>query len=298
MESNHIKKYLNFELSPDEEEAFKKTKEYAKHQKTLELLQNSKAVSFDGKTLLENINSKKIATSKVIPLYKKWLPISIAASILLCFSMFYFYTTKPISHNTIVGESIRFSLPDESSVWLNAKSEISHNKDWEDSRDITLKGEAYFEVAKGKKFTVKTPQGIVTVLGTKFNVKQRDDFFEVHCFEGSVAVNYKGNKTILKASDLFSSKINNIQIKNIDKPNWIANKSVFRNTNLNDVLTDISLHYDIKFMETEGFISSPLKYTGSYNYDDDLETTLKVLCQSLNLKYDIKNKLIYLSTQE
>lgn len=298
MESNHLKKYLNFELSPDEEEAFKKTKEYKKHQKTLELLENSKAISFDGKTLLENINNKKTATSKVIPLYKKWLPISIAASILVCFSMLYFYTTKPISYNTIVGESIRFSLPDESSVWLNAKSEISHNKDWDNSRDITLKGEAYFEVAKGKKFTVKTPQGTVNVLGTKFNVKQRDDFFEVHCFEGSVAVSYKNNKTVLKANDVFSSNENSKPINNITKPNWIANKSVFHDAYLKDVLDDISLHYNITFVENKSIDNLSLKYTGSYNYTDDLQTILDVLCKSLNLKYSIENESIYLNVKE
>ena len=298
MESNHIKKYLNFELSPEEEEAFKKTKEYKKHQKTLELLENSKAISFDEKTLLENINNNKAIVSKTIPLYKKWLPLSIAASILLCFSMLYFYTSKGTTYNTMVAESIQFSLPDESSVWLNAKSEISHNKDWDNSRDITLKGEAYFEVAKGKKFTVKTSQGIVTVLGTKFNVKQREDFFEVHCFEGSVAVSYKNNKIVLKANDVFSSNKNGNSINNLKKPNWLTNKSEFHNANLKDVIADISLHYNITFVKNKNIDNLSLKYTGSYNYTDDLQTILDVLCKSLNLKYSMENESIYLSVKE
>ena len=178
MEKNNINTFLNFELSPEEETAFKKTEDYKKYQRTLELLDNSKAIPFDEEMLLSNINRKKYTPTKIIPLYKKWLPMSIAASILLCCSMLYFYSVKPATYNTTIGESIQFSLPDESSVWLNAKSEISHNKDWENTRDIKLNGEAYFEVAKGKKFTVETPQGTVTVLGTKFNVKQRDQFLK------------------------------------------------------------------------------------------------------------------------
>jgi ferric-dicitrate binding protein FerR (iron transport regulator) len=299
MEENkklNIHKFLNNEMSSNEVELFKKSEEYQKHKTIIDLFEDSKAISFDEKKVFDKINNQKqLVNKKVIPLYKKWIPVSIAASILILFSVFYYTSVKPNAYNTVVGESIQFSLPDESSVWLNAKSEISYNKDWENSRDIMLNGEAYFEVAKGKKFTVKTPQGIVTVLGTKFNVKQRNHFFEVHCFEGAVSVNYNNTKTILKANDVFSSKESKKQLKNIDKPNWINNESVFNNTNLNEVITDISLHYDVKFNVNKNIEILLLKYTGSYNYSDDLETVLNVLCKSLNLNYSIKNKNIFLS---
>ena len=293
-----IHKFLNFELSSDEEVKFKNTEEYKKNQPLLELLDDSKSIPFDEEALFNNINIKKSNQPKVIPLYKKWLPISIAASILICCSTFFFYSKNQRSYNTIVAESIQFSLPDNSSVWLNAKSEISHNKDWNNSRDIELHGEAYFEVAKGKKFTVKTSQGTVTVLGTKFNVKQREQYFEVHCFEGSVSVSYKNYKTVLKANDMFSSKQVGKQKQAINKPNWLAKQSIFENSSLNNVLTDISLHYDIEFKKHKTIEKLALKYTGSYTYTDDLITVLDVLCKSLNLDYSIKNKSVYLSLKE
>lgn len=293
-----IHQFLNFELSSDEEKAFKNSPEYQKHKQVLDVLENTKAVPFDETALLARINAKKTTKTKVIPLYKKWWPASVAASILICCSLFFLYTLQPISHDTMVAESLQFSLPDDSEVWLNAKSEISYNKDWENSRDITLNGEAYFEVAKGKKFTVKTPQGTVSVLGTKFNVKQRDDFFEVHCFEGSVAVVYNNTKTILKVNDVFSSKATKKQDNTLKKPHWIAKKSIFNNTHLNDVLTDISLHYNIEFKNLETLSNSTLKYTGSYQYTDDVKTVLDVLTKSLNLTYTLKNKSVYLSTKE
>lgn len=291
-----LHKFLNNDMSSNEEELFKKSKAYQKHKIIIDLFEDSNAISFDEKKVFDKINNQKhLVNKKVIPLYKKWIPVSVAASILILFSVFYYFSVKPTEYNTVVGESIQFSLPDESSVWLNAKSEISYNKDWENSRDIILNGEAYFEVAKGKKFTVKTPQGIVTVLGTKFNVKQRNDFFEVHCFEGSVSVSYNDTKTILKANDVFSSKESGKQLKNIDKPSWIANKSMFNNTSLNEVITDISLHYDVTFEVNKNIETLLLKYTGSYNYSDDLDTVLDVLCKSLNLNYSIENKNIFLS---
>lgn len=290
--------YLNFEFSSDEETAFKNSDAYQKHKDVLELLENTNAITFDETAMLASINTKKTSKPKVIPLYKKWWPTSVAASILICCAAFFVYALKPVSYTTTVGESLEFSLPDKSSVWLNAKSEISYNKDWENSRDIELNGEAYFEVAKGKKFTVKTPQGSVSVLGTKFNVKQRDAFFEVHCFEGAVAVEYNNSKTILKANDVFYSKAAKKQQNELNKPHWIAKKSVFKNTYLNDVLIDISLHYAIDFKNTENIKNLDLKYTGSYEYTDDLQTVLDVLSTSLNLTYTIKNKSVYLSTKE
>ncbi|MCB4798941.1 FecR family protein [Neotamlana laminarinivorans] len=299
MEENkkiNIHKFLNNEMSSNEAELFKKSEEYQKHKTVIELFEDSEGIAFDKEKVLNNINNQKnIKNKKVIPLYKKWIPVSIAASILICFSLFYYVSLKPTAYNTDIGESIEFSLPDQSLVWLNAKSEITHNKDWENSRDITLSGEAYFEVAKGKTFTVKTPEGIVTVLGTKFNVKQRDHFFEVHCFEGSVSVNYNNTLTVLKASDVFSSEENKKQIKHINKPNWINKESVFNNTNLNEVLADISLHYNVTFNTDQNSEIVLLKYTGSYNYSDDLETVLKVLCKSLNLNYSIENNTVFLS---
>lgn len=297
-----LHKFLNFELSSDEEKTFKNSDEYQKYKQVLDVLENTKTVPFNETALLANIhaniNANNTSEPKVIPLYKKWWPVSVVASILICCGLFITYTLKPISHNTAVAESFQFSLPDASSVWLNSKSEISYNKDWEKSRDITLSGEAYFEVAKGKKFTVQTAQGTVSVLGTKFNVKQRGSFFEVHCFEGSVAVNYNNTQRILKANDVYSSKAVKKQIPPLKKPHWLANTSVFNNTHLNDVLADISLHYDIEFKNLKNIENLTLKYTGSYQYTDDIKTVLEVLSKSLNLSYTLKNKSVYLNIKE
>lgn len=297
--NDDINKLLNFELTPDEEKKFKNSEGYKDYKDILELFENTKAIPFDKNIVLNKINTNKseksLTNTKVIPLYRKWLPMAIAATVLLCISLFYFNSITPKAYNTIAGESMQFLLPDSSSVWLNAASKISHNKDWKNSRDITLDGEAYFEVAKGKTFTVKTQQGIVTVLGTKFNVKQRDSFFEVHCFEGSVSVVYNNIKTILKPNNFFNSKLLEKQIKNIEKPSWVENKSIFHNTNIDDVLKDISIQYGVEFILDKNIKNQSLEYTGSYNYSDDLETVIVILCKSLDLNYNIKHKQIYLS---
>lgn len=69
-------------------------------------------------------------------------------------------------------------LPDGTRIFLNAKSKISyllnrlHNE-----REVTLEGEAWFDVAKNQDipFTVKTSVYKVRVHGTAFNIRSFDD---------------------------------------------------------------------------------------------------------------------------
>ncbi|AUP77454.1 FecR family protein [Flavivirga eckloniae] len=300
---NSITKFLDFEFSSvEEKEALKASDAYSEFKDIIELFDGVKGVNYDEDKVLRKLDSARLKPSiehkKVIPLYKKWLPIAAAASLLLFVSVYFLGMRNNLEYNTLAGESVQIALPDASKVWLNAKSELAYNKDWKTSRAIDLKGEGYFEVAKGKTFTVKTPYGTVTVLGTKFNVKQRQDFFEVYCYEGTVSVMHKGKETILKANSFFNSKVlekNSQQGHAInEKPYWIEGISVFENAPIDQVVSDISIQYDIEFIMNSN-LNINLEYTGKYNYNDTLEDVLNVLCQSLNLKYTKKGKRIYLN---
>ena len=45
--NTNINKFLNFEMSSDEESAFKNSIDYKNHQKILELFEDSKSIPFD-----------------------------------------------------------------------------------------------------------------------------------------------------------------------------------------------------------------------------------------------------------
>ncbi|MEE4197157.1 MAG: FecR domain-containing protein [Bacteroidales bacterium] len=70
------------------------------------------------------------------------------------------------------GQRSEHILPDGSKVWLNADSKIIYPEEFNNSsREVKLRGEAYFEVTKDKKpFLVKTDRIDIEVLGTEFNV--------------------------------------------------------------------------------------------------------------------------------
>ena len=57
----------------------------------------------------------------------------------------------------------QFSLPDGTTGWLNSNSSVKYNGNFNSDRQITLKGEAFFDVFKDKKrpFVVNTNEVIV-----------------------------------------------------------------------------------------------------------------------------------------
>jgi transmembrane sensor len=95
---------------------------------------------------------------------------------------------KDVVWNTLTtprGGQYSLLLPDGSKVWLNAASSIKYPAHFSPTeRRVIITGEAFFEVAAGKKkwpFTVMIPPrpggagGAVEVLGTSFDISAYDD---------------------------------------------------------------------------------------------------------------------------
>ena len=111
--------------------------------------------------------------------------VKVAATWLLFFGLGSFLTlqfTKTTENITVkiteisapLGSKSLVSLPDGSTLWLNAGSKIRYAQDFGvRNREVQLTGEAYFKVAsnKAKPFLVKTGDVTIRALGTKFNVK-------------------------------------------------------------------------------------------------------------------------------
>lgn len=79
-------------------------------------------------------------------------------------------------------------LPDGSEVYLNHHSRLSYEGDFE-PRTVHLEGEGFFKVVHGTTpFSVITPRGEITVLGTEFSVKSTSEAVAVDVKKGSVAL--------------------------------------------------------------------------------------------------------------
>jgi ferric-dicitrate binding protein FerR (iron transport regulator) len=75
----------------------------------------------------------------------------IAAIAFLLTSSYFLFFNSTTTFETSIAQTQSFQLPDESEVTLNAASKITfHKKSWKENRNLTLEGEAYFQVQKDK----------------------------------------------------------------------------------------------------------------------------------------------------
>jgi transmembrane sensor len=292
-----IKRWLDNELTVAEESTFKNLEEYkfltalTKDLKEAKLQFNyNEELAFS--KLKDKIAIKKGKKTKIVSL--KFIT-RIASIFILGLSILFYFTNKK-TITTQIGETKVYILPDSSRVTVDALSNIKLKRfNWD--RNIALNGEAYFEVKKGKKFIVNTKQGSIRVLGTKFNIIERKDYFEIICYEGSVLVTANNREKILKPGESYlviEKKI--IETKKLQKniSNWINNKSFFRKTPIKYVLKEFERHYNIKIIAN--FNTNEL-FTGSFIHDNK-KLALKTITLPLNLNISSTKKSITLSKND
>ena len=247
---------------------------------------------------LNDLNSKKlnkdVKVIKMNPMRKLW---RVAAAIAVIFVASYFYiSTLDESVSTQYAERNEVRLPDNSEIILNADSRITYSeKNWEKERNISLQGEAFFKVAKGQKFTVATHDGLVTVLGTQFNVENRKGFFEVTCYEGLVSVTFNGEETKLPAGNSFIAINGNVlktETPVNTTPSWMSNESTFKSIPLNYVLDEFERQYNVK-VKTQNVNLEQL-FTGSFS-NTNINLALQSISTPSQIKYELEgnNVLFY-----
>ena len=128
------------------------------------------------------------------------------------------------------GSKSKVTLPDGTSVWLNSGSRLSYLESFGHSnRNVSLDGEAYFEVTKNKKlpFSVLSGKVKIKVLGTKFNFKsyKEDESARVTLVEGSLNVgnienNVRNVLLIPNQQAVINKKENRITVKNVDAKSY------------------------------------------------------------------------------
>ena len=250
MDKNYIlHKYLNGEATAEEIARLKESPEYASYIKIADTTAEFATPSFNAEGNKEAIDSK-INDPKVRTLSPFGMFIRVAAVVSVLLAGYLYISTLDTTVSTGIAAKETFLLPDNSEVVLNASSEIVYNKKkWNDDRSLALDGEAYFKVEKGSKFSVNTPQGVVSVLGTQFNVFSRDTIFNINCYEGLVSVRF--NDTLIKLPAGNKLKIENGTLvvhtqSNTRSPSWISNESSFDNASLATVIEELQRQYPIQ----------------------------------------------------
>jgi transmembrane sensor len=167
--------------------------------------------------------------------------------------------TNSEGFNTVVtpsGGQYSLILPDGTHVFLNALSRLTFSSSFTGlaKREVTLVGEAYFEVTKDPKkpFQVNTGQQQLTVLGTHFNISAYpSETIKTTLAEGSVKLQIpSSNLTQIlspnQQSELLSSRFNVKTVNVDDEIAWIKGNFVFRQTPIRTALQQISRWYDVE----------------------------------------------------
>ncbi|MFV0247918.1 MAG: FecR family protein [Tenacibaculum sp.] len=233
---------------------------------------------------------------------------ALVASVLLlvCSTIIYVLSnsksTETIHYSTGFGQWKSIVLPDNSVVELNANSLLTVAKSWKknNAQNVWLSGEAFFRVKKkpsvNSKFTVKTKDLKLEVLGTSFSVNSRFDKTEVFLEEGKIELNLGTTKKEIVAGEFIAFSKKNKQIitrhkqTNNAHSNWKNGVLTLKNKELTGILNEIKAVYGLEInVENKNVLHE--KKTISIPVDD-LKLTIEILKRTLETKIELKNNIL------
>lgn len=289
-------RWLSGDLTPEELKAFEESEAFRTYKAIADYTDQLDAPEYDTSSEYEKlkaaIDRKKDA--KVIPITRnRFIGIAAGIAVILGVSLtLLFWSGENLTTvETAQGETKSIQLPDQSEVALNISSSLEYNEEnWEKEREVNLKGEAYFKVSEGNRFLINTDQGTVEVLGTEFNVRNRNTITEVVCYEGKVKVtDLKGEFKILTVGDV--ARIENGQLTSDWSPpvsedaEWKNGFSTFHKTPFADVIEELENQYKVK-VDCKADISERI-YVGAFPHDN-LEKALRLVFEPMQIEYSVQ----------
>lgn len=211
--------------------------------------------------------------------------------------------TAASSLNTIStprGGQYQVTLADGTKVWLNASSSLTYPSGFANTkqRQVTLKGEAYFEVAKDKlhPFFVKTDRQTVKVLGTHFNISSYEDdkITKTTLLEGLVSVNpigkeeqiiHPGQQAVLNGGDIAVKEANTEEAMA-----WKNGYFRFNDEDIKSVMRKLSRWYSID-VQYEGEVSVE-GFTGKISRFKPISEVLNALESTKTIHFKVEGRRV------
>ena len=192
----------------------------------------------------------------------------------------------------------QFSLPDGTTGWLNSNSSVKYNGNFNFDRQVTLTGEAFFDVFKDKNrpFKVNTNEVTLSVLGTRFNIAsyENEKHVEVVLEEGKLVFNDKEmNKSYtMKPNDLvvYDKALKDFSTTEVEPHkylSWTEGKLAFRNDPLDVIARRLERWYNID-VEVNVSLTEDIRWRATF-IDEGLEDVLSIMKRSLPINYRIEN---------
>ncbi len=243
---------------------------------------------------LKTVGTQRFIQSNVL----RWSAVAAAAILILIVSQVFLSTGNRQVYATQNAERRNVELADGTSVRLNVASEIEFSEGLQDSvRRVFLQGQAFFDVARdGRPFVVQTENAQIRVLGTSFDIHSRDNQTRVIVKEGRVMLQTisadSRDRVVLQANEksIVSGKNTPTPVESVNADyliGWLNNRFVFHQTPLHEVIAELQRRYDTRIrLQTAALGERSM--SGVFE-EQEIDTTLSVFCQTLNLKYSFQN---------
>ncbi len=242
--------------------------------------------------------------------------LKIAASLILLLSISYVWVeqtysvadepvAKPVSYvqkQNPKGRKSTVFLKDGSKVILNSESSITYDENFATGkREILLKGEAFFEVAKdpNRPFIVKSGSISTVALGTSFNVRNyADSDITVSLVTGKVRIDENGEMSsagVLMPGekikyDRESATLEKLKYNDYEDLLWKDGILSFKKATISEVVATLERWYGVEIA-----VVKPCKKSVSYGAvfkDQSLKQVLQAMGFTLNFDYIINDKKV------
>lgn len=320
MNSKLLEKFYRNECTPDEvkevlhwfeQEQPGRKEELEMHAmwQEAEAEQSAPVYTHDAEKILQNIMARKVEQSvegagvhvpvrEMYPMtWKKYLRIAAALLIpVLCISLLFINyrqrdTEMMLTVEALPGVKKTITLADGSVVKLHSGSSLSYPKSFGDTREISLKGEAFFEVAKDslRPFIVHTGQVSTQALGTSFNINSegKDSTISIALATGVVKIDKHQNASAQQMAVLhpgqqlvYKKQEQTFNVAAFDQEKvlgWKEGLLYFKNASLEEVVEELERWYGVQ-IEVQGLQAkgkqSDWQYTGKYD-SQSLEAVLQ-----------------------
>ena len=273
-------------------------------------------VDVDGawSALMGRLEKEGLIPEQEIPVRRFLTPaLKIAASILalIALSLGAWFVLTPTENqmnlavHTNDTEEYGFSLPDGSTVDLNAHSKIQFNQDKDGNRLVRLSGEAYFNVSPDpdRPFIIRTGSAVVRVTGTSFSVRALPDNRRVEVYVESGNVQFYQSGDTEKIIDLESGNMgvleDNIIKMEVNRDenylSWKTRKLAFRQSNLGEVAEVLNRTYKKEILFENDELEKCL-FTGTFD-GQPVDSVVRVIQLAFNLDVD-RNRNSYVFSGE
>lgn len=181
------------------------------------------------------------------------------------------------------GMDYHIKLSDGTLVFLNSATTLKFPFHFAgNTREITVDGEAYLQVAKdqNRPFILHTPKGTVQILGTTFNVNTYDPGkIKVSLIDGAVAFASADKKTILKPGQAVTYvEKEGTEVTAIDENEllWIKGRYKLDNTPLTEITKVLPRWYGVQVVIDNQKIASK-RFTGTILKSEPIEEFLDAI---------------------